>query len=303
MTHEISITRLIDAPRERVFDAWSDPAALNQWWGPQGFTNTTESADIRPGGVWQFVMHSPDGTDYPNRITFEEIVRPSRITYFHGEDEGKPRDFHTTVTFDDEGGRTRLTLRSVFASAELRQEALGFGAIEGGHSTIDSLTEFVTEGGPLVMTRILNAPAAAVWRAWTDPEMVMRWWGPEHFTAPVAKIDFRVGGKFLFAMRDPDGNEYWSTGTYREIVPMERIVYTDSFSDADGAIIPPQNYGFSPDFPIETVMTLTFEALAPDKTRLTLVGTGAPHDEMFEMARLGWTTSLDKLAKTLASDE
>ncbi len=303
MTNDLTITRLIDAPRERVFDAWTNPDALNQWWGPQGFTTTTERIDVRPGGVWQFIMHSPDGTDSPNRITFEEIVRPERITYFHGEDEGKPRDFHTTVSFEDLGRQTRLTLTSVFATAELRRQALEeYGALEGGHSTIDNLSEFVLDGQPMVITRLFNAPLPRVWRALTDPEQIMKWWGPEHFTSPEARVDFRVGGKYVFAMRDPDGNDYWSTGTYREIEPMTRIVYTDSFADAEGNVVSATDYGLSADFPAELVVTIMLEDLG-GRTRLTSTTEGMPRDAMFEMARSGWTTSLDKLAVVVTSFE
>ncbi|MCA9867936.1 MAG: SRPBCC domain-containing protein [Anaerolineales bacterium] len=300
MTQEITISRIIDASRERVFDAWTNPTALAQWWGPQGFTTTTQSADMRPGGVWQFVMHSPDGVDYPNRITFEEIARPERITYLHGEDEGKPRDFHTTVTFDDLGGRTRLTMHMVFATEALYQEALGFGAVEGGHSTLDSLTEFVAEGRPLVITRLLDAPVDRVWRALTEPEQVKRWWGPEHFTSPAAEIDLRVGGKYLFAMRDPEGKDYWTTGTYREIVPRKRLVYTDSFADAEGNVISPVDYGMSEDFPLAATVVIELEE-QDGRTRLTTTHSGMPRDEMFEYARSGWSTSLDKLAATLTN--
>lgn len=302
MTNDITITRLIDAPRERVFAAWTDPAALDQWWGPQGFTTTTERIDIRPGGVWQFIMHGPDGTDYPNLITYDEIARPERITYSHGETEGRPDDFHTTVTFDDDGGRTRLTMRLEFKTAAMREEALGYGAIEGGHSTIDHLSEFVIDGRPMVITRLFNAPLERVWRALTDPDQIMKWWGPEHFTSPAARVDLRVGGKYLFAMRDPDGNDYWSTGTYREIEPMTRLVYTDSFSDAAGNVVPPTDYGMSADFPPELIVAITLEDLG-ERTRFTSLTTGMPRDGIFEMARAGWTTSLDKLAGVVTSDE
>jgi uncharacterized protein YndB with AHSA1/START domain len=303
MTNDITISRIIDAPRERVFDAWTNPATLDQWWGPQGFTTTTERIDMRPGGAWQFVMRGPDGTEYPNYIIFDEIVRPERITYSHGETEGRPDDFHTTVTFEDDGGRTRLTLRSVFKTAAMRQEAEGYGAEQGGHSTLDSLSEFVADDPrPMIITRIFDAPVEKVWRAWTDPEMVTQWWGPEHFTAPVARVDFRLGGKYLFAMRDPDGNDYWSTGRYVEIVPLERIVYTDSFADADGNIIPPTQYGMSPAFPEELVMTLSFEDLG-GRTRMTMTSSGMPRDDDFEMARSGMSTMMDKLAKVVASFE
>lgn len=304
MTNEITISRIIDAPRDRVFAAWTDPDSLNEWWGPQGFSNTTESIDLRPGGVWRFVMHSPDGTDYPNRITFQEIVAPERITYLHGEDEGRPRDFHTTVTFDDLGDQTRLTMRMVFASADLLRQAEGFGALQGGHSTIDKLSEFVAAAGgntDLVISRIFNAPVAAVWRAMTEPEGVKRWWGPEHFTSPVAEIDFREGGRFLFAMRDPEGNDYWSTGEYKEIVPHQRIVYTDSFADAEGNVVSPAVMGMGEAYPEAVLVTWEFEDLG-GQTRLTITTADIPRNEMFEMARSGWGTSLDKLAQALENN-
>jgi uncharacterized protein YndB with AHSA1/START domain len=301
MPNEISITRVIDAPREQVFRAWTEPESLVRWWGPQGFTTATQSIDVRPGGVWQFTMRGPDGADYPNYMTFEEILRPERITYFHGDDAGRPRDMHTTVTFDDLGGRTRLTMVVRFASAAQYQEALGYGAPQSGHSTIDKLAEFVAVAGgkpALVITRLFNAPLERVWRAWTDPEQIKRWWGPEHFTAPVIQTDFREGGKYLYAMRDPEGNDYWSTGEFLEIAPLERIVYTDSFADAEGNIVPAAAFGMGDDYPDVTTATVTFEDVGDGRTRLTLVGL-APAGEMLEMAREGWRTSLDKLAKAI----
>src|SRR5579864_4399985 len=103
------------APRELVFSVWTDPKHLAQWWGPDGFSTTTSSFDFRPGGVWRFVMHGPDGRDYQNRITFDEIVRPERLTYHHGGGEDvEPVQFRTTVTFEDLGAKTRVTLIAVF---------------------------------------------------------------------------------------------------------------------------------------------------------------------------------------------
>ena len=105
---EIVITRLIDAPRELVFDAWTDPEQVVQWWGPRGFTTTTHKMEVKPGGVWRFVMHGPDGRDYQNKITYLEIVPPERLVYRHGGDEDlEPVSFQTTVTFAAEGGKTR----------------------------------------------------------------------------------------------------------------------------------------------------------------------------------------------------
>ncbi len=110
---EIVTTRLFDAPRQLVFEAWTDPKHVAQWWGPRGFTNTIHEMDVRPGGVWRLTMHGPDGVDYPNRIVFTEVVKPERLVYDHGSREGDPGEFHVTVTFAEESGKTRLTMRAL----------------------------------------------------------------------------------------------------------------------------------------------------------------------------------------------
>jgi uncharacterized protein YndB with AHSA1/START domain len=105
---EIVISRIVDARRERVWQAWTDQKHVAQWWGPRGFTTTTYKMDVRPGGVWRFVMHVPDGRDYQNKITYLEIVRPERLVYAHGgDDDLEPVSFRTTATFVDLGGRPR----------------------------------------------------------------------------------------------------------------------------------------------------------------------------------------------------
>ena len=150
----------------------------------------------------------------------------------------------------------------------------------------------------LEIVRVFDAPRERVWKAWTDPEQVKSWWGPRSFTAPFAKIDLRVGGKYLYCMRSPDGKDYWSTGVYREIVPLQRIVATDSFADEKGNVVPATHYGMSPDLPPEFVVTVTFEEYQR-KTRLTLKHTGFPSGRDSEMASQGWNESFDKLAETL----
>jgi len=138
---EIVITRLIDAPRELVWNAWTDPVQVAGWWGPNGFTNTIHAMDVRPGGVWLFDMHGPDGTDYPNRIVFIEVVKPERLVYQHGSGEANdPAAFDVTVTFEAQGGKTRLTMRSLFATAAARDFVVKeFKAIEGGNQMVDRL--------------------------------------------------------------------------------------------------------------------------------------------------------------------
>lgn len=144
---EITATRIFDAPRELVFQMWTDPQHIGQWWGPRGFTTTTYNMDVRPGGVWRFVMHGPDGTDYQNKITYVEIVKPERLVYEHGGDkECEPVNFKVTVTFEEQGGKTRLTMRMLFPSAAARDFTVEkYGAVEGLTQTLGRLEEYLAK--------------------------------------------------------------------------------------------------------------------------------------------------------------
>lgn len=150
----------------------------------------------------------------------------------------------------------------------------------------------------LVITRIFDAPCELVWKAWTEPESMKRWWGPKNFTAPVIKIDLRIGGKYLYCMRSQEGQDFWSTGMYREIVELERIVCTDSFADEKGNKVSPSHYGMSGDLPEEFLVMVTFEE-HEGKTKMTLKHVGMPAGEMSDMAKAGWNESFDKLAESL----
>jgi uncharacterized protein YndB with AHSA1/START domain len=152
-------------------------------------------------------------------------------------------------------------------------------------------------GQELVITRVLDAPREVVWKAWTEPERFMLWWGPEGFTSPACKIDLRVGGKYLACMRSPDGQDYWSTGVFREIIPMVKIVYTDNFSDAKGNVVPASHYGMQGDWPSELLVTVTFEEDG-GKTKMTLRHDGIPA-EIISDCEAGWSGSFDKLAGIL----
>ena len=165
-------------------------------------------------------------------------------------------------------------------------------------TTTNSSTGTLT--GEIVLERIFNAPRELVFKAWSDPEQVTKWWGPAHFTAPVIKMDFRVGGKYHFCMHSPDGQDFWSTGVYKEIVAPERIVCTDSFADPEGNIVSGAYYGMDADaMPLELLVTLTFEQLPDGKTKMTLRHEGVAPGEMAEMTKAGWSTSFDKLDASL----
>lgn len=143
---KIVISRVINAPRELVFRAFTEVRHLSQWWGPEGFTTTTRAFEFRPGGVWEFVMHGPDGTDYPEWITWTEIVPPEQIAMLHGEHRDDPDAFESVLTFASEGETTQIEMRTLFPTRQLRDEAIErHGAIEGGTQTLGSLAAYVTE--------------------------------------------------------------------------------------------------------------------------------------------------------------
>lgn len=149
---------------------------------------------------------------------------------------------------------------------------------------------------PIEITRIFHAPIDLVWKAWSSPDMIKQWWGPEGFSCPEAKIDFRAGGKYNFAMLGPDHKTNWSGGEIKEIVPYEKIVYTDRFTDQDGKPVDPSVYGMPGDWPKENFVTVTFEEFGDNETRMTLLHEGIPkqlHDDCVQ----GWESSLDKFQK------
>jgi uncharacterized protein YndB with AHSA1/START domain len=143
---EIIIARVIDAPRELVFEAFTEVRHLQQWWGPKGFTTTTRSFEFRVGGVWDFVMHGPDGTDYQEWISWTEIAPPERIALSHGESRGDPNAFESVLTFEHDGAATRIEMRTVFPTKEAHDDAVEkYNAIEGGQQTLSNLAAYVTE--------------------------------------------------------------------------------------------------------------------------------------------------------------
>lgn len=250
---EIVQERIIDAPRALVYKAWTDPAHLPNWFGPQGFRCTTRAIDVRPGGAWTFTMHGPDGKDWPNHMQFLAMEAPARIVYDHGEEPGGTPHFQVVVTFEDLGVRTRLIQRSTFPTAEACEAVKDFGAVELGQQTLNKLAERVAGMG-LRLTRTFDAPRERVFAAWTDPAQFMKWWMPKGFDLEVKQADIRPGGEFHYCQRNAQ-MAMWGRIDYLELVAPERLVFTNGFSDADGNLV---RAPFSPDFPLQIYNVLTF---------------------------------------------
>lgn len=160
----------------------------------------------------------------------------------------------------------------------------------------------------VVIERVLNAPRQLVFKAWTDEETIKKWWGPEGFSAPSIKIDLKVGGKYIFAMHGPEGSEWdkdmYSAGIFKEIIPNEKLVVTDYFSDSEGNIIEPSEEGQDNNFPKELTVTVLFEEVGENKTKLTIQYPKPDTEEQFQAMlksgmKEGWSSSLNKLEAAL----
>jgi len=299
---EIVITRVFDAPRAMVFNVWTDPKHLVRWWGPNGFKTTVHSMDLKPGGKWHMTLHGPDGRDYENDINVLEVEKPQRLVYQHQPTAKDKVDHITTVTFDEKDGKTLVTLHQLHSTAEQRDFVVkNYNAIEGGKQHLAHLAEYlamdakggeVFEDKTLVLTRVFDAPRALLFKAWTECDHLLKWWGPKGFTNHSCKVDLRVGGGFSIVMRGPDGTDYPGAGAFQEVTPPERIVFTNGAQDKDGGAILDgwTTAAFTEQPDGKTLLTLTTRAIA----RVPL---GKQYIAGMEA---GWSQSLEKLVDTLA---
>jgi len=174
-SNEIKITRVYDAPVNLVWDAWTDSKQVAKWWGPRGFTLTTHSKDLRPGGYWLYTMHGPDGVDYPSKTTYFEVEKYSRLVYDHGASESTPPMFRVTVNFTElKGNKTKMDMTMALPSVEAAEETRKFIKKASGDSTWDRLAEYLdieTSGKErFVINRSFDAPLTTMYKMWTDPE-------------------------------------------------------------------------------------------------------------------------------------
>lgn len=298
--------RIFDAPRELLFQVWSDPKHLQQWWGPKHWTLPVCKLDFRPGGTWHYGMLGPDGMESWGLATYHEIVAPERIVYTDAfsdaqgnVQEGMPL-MVITVEFIDLGGKTKLRETTAFASVADLEQAVAMGMSEGATQMWDRLGEYVEQRSTLTlpsdreirMARIFHAPRELVFKATTDPKMVSQWWGQSDYTTIVDAMDLRVGGKWRFVQRDPQGNEHAFRGEYREITPPSRVVQTFEYEGLPGSIL---------------VETLTLEDLGGGKTLVTTTSTFDSKEDRDGMLASGMeggaNESWDRLAALLEKQQ
>jgi len=248
---ELVMTRVFDAPRERVFDILTKPEHLQKWWGPKGVSHPIVELDGRVGGQFFLVQRGGDGAMHYEVGVVREITPPSRFVFaFHFADEKRRRvplswagvpdgwegEIVHEVTLAAEGTRTRVTIRLTGFPSSKWGEMAKYGLAESfdrlEYAVVDDMKVAKSGARELVITRTFNAPRALVYEALTKAEHVQRWWGPRQYGPVTAVSDFRAGGRYRFAQGSPQGEVAFS-GEIRESSP-ERIVYTEEFEAMPG---------------------------------------------------------------------
>jgi len=307
-SHVLSLTRVYDAPLQAVWDAWTIPEEVAQWWGPRGFTITTHSRDFRAGGHWHYTMHGPDGTDYENTTQYLEVVPQQRMVYDHGGHKDRPPLFRVTALFTERNGRTQLDMSMAFATPEIAEETRGFIKKAGGEGTWDRLAEHlgkrVAGKEQFFIARSFDAPIETVYDMWADPEHLAQWMPPTGATMRFLREEAKVGGTSFYAMTFANGPTMHGRVKYLMLDRPSRIVYTQQFCDESERVI---RAPFFKDWPETMLTTIELAAEAADRTRVTVrwEPQGATEADIAEFVRQrgsmtgGWTGSFDKLEALL----
>jgi len=303
--NEIRIIRVYDAPVQAVWDAWTDPEQVAQWWGPRGFTLTTHSKDLRPGGNWTYTMHGPDGVDYPNKTHYFEVGKCSKLVYDHGASDDRPPLFRVTVHFSETDGKTTMDMTMALPTPEAAEEIRKFIKQAGGNATWDRLAEYLEQQSSgkhkFVINQAFDAALELMFEMWTDPKHFSQWLAPMGFEMRFIRADIKPGGSTFYFMTGEGAAKMYGRAEYLQIEKPDRIVYTQQFCDEQEHI---RRHPMSPTWPETMLTTVELSAEGPDRSRVTV--TWEPYGpttreelETFIKARggmtQGWTGSFDKL--------
>ncbi len=306
----IITTRLIAASRELVWKVLTSPEHLKHFWGPDGFTNSYTSFDLRVGKEARFTMHGPDGKDWPNRFVFRTIDPPRLLRYDHdngGEGEFDHR-FVGELELTEEGGKTRVELRMAETTIAAR-DAIGGFATEGGKQNLDRLAVYVApmadEKNLFVIERVFPVAQERLFRACTDVKEKAQWFAPPGMSVIKAEQDLKPGGTYHYGLASGQGSEMWGLVTFKEINPHSKLVYRQSFSDPKGGL---SRHPMAPNWPLEMLTVMDFIAEGEKQTRLKIswiyAGVDDAEAETFRAAHDGmcggWTGTLDALQAYLA---
>jgi uncharacterized protein YndB with AHSA1/START domain len=303
-SNEIRIIRVYDAPVEAVWDAWTDVEQVKHWWGPRGFTLTTHSKDLRPGGHWSYTMHGPDGTDYPNKTIYYEVEKHRKLLYDHGGHDDRPPLFRVTVLFSEDKGRTTLDMTMALATPEAAEQTRQFVKKVGGNTTWDRLAEYLeketTGKEKFILARTFDTPIETMFEMWTDPKHLAKWLAPGGAAMEFLHADIRAGGSSFYCMSAPNMKMY-GRADYLKIEKPGTIIYTQQFCDEHEKLA---RHPMAPTWPATMLTTIELAAEGPEQTRVTV--TWEPHGavtaeelETFIKMRsgmtMGWTGSFDQL--------
>ncbi len=309
----IITTRLIAASRELVWKALTSPEHLQHFWGPDGFTNTYKSFDLRVGGEARFTMHGPDGTNYPNRFVFLTVDAPRLLRFQHdnGGEGDLDHKFIGEIELTAQSGKTQIELRMIENSMEARDAVARF-AVDGAQQNVDRLAAYVAplaqEKNLFAIERSYPVSQQRLFRACTNVEEMKQWFAPPGMAVIKADQDLRPGGTYHYGLASGQGNEMWGMVTYKEITPYSRLVYAQSFSDPQGGLT---RHPMAPNWPLEMLTMMDFIAEGEQQTRLRVswiyAGVDDAEGETFRAAHSGmtggWTGTLDNLQAYLARGE
>jgi uncharacterized protein YndB with AHSA1/START domain len=308
--NEIAITRLYDAPVQKVWDAWVVPEQVAAWWGPRGFTLTTHKKEVRVGGAWAYTMHGPDGTNYENKTVFLEVETGARLLYDHGGNDDRPPMFRVDVRFSPVGTKTQMDMRMILPTAEAAAEARKYVQQAGGNATWDRLAEYLDAAlhhkQRFVINRTFAVPTPRMFAMWADPAHLAEWASPAGFKMHFIRAEVHVGGRSFSRLSGPDGAAMYSSAHYLELAEPTRVVYTQQFRTETEAIA---RHPMAPTWPESMLTVVEFTPESEGETRVTLTwepdGSNTPEEiATFCGARTGmtqgWTGSFDKLESYLA---
>lgn len=310
-SNEIRITRVYDAPVQAVWDAWTDPEQVAQWWGPRGFTLTTHSKDLKPGGGWNYTMHGPDGVDYPNKTRYLEVEEHSKLVYDHGSNDDRPPLFRVTVLFSEIDGKTRMDMSMALPTPEAAEETRKFIKKAGGNSTWDRLAEYLEKESSgkeqFVISRSFDAPRELMFEMWTNPDHFSQWLPPTGFEMQFIRSDIKPGGSTFYVMTNNADVKMYGRAEYLKIRKPDCIVYTQQFCDENEKI---SRHPMAPVWPETMLSTVELAEEGPDRTRVTVrwepYGPTTPEElDVFVKSKgsmtQGWTGSFDKLEAHLSN--
>jgi uncharacterized protein YndB with AHSA1/START domain len=303
-SNELKIRRVYDAPVKMVWDAWTDPQQVAKWWGPRGFTLTTHSKDLRPGGHWNYTMHGPDGVDYPNRTIYHVVEKESKLVYDHGSTDDRPPLFRVTAVFSEAEGKTTLEMTMSLATPEAAEETRKFIKKAGGESTWDRLAEYLEKESSgtekFVINRTFDAPVDVMYDMWTNPKHLSKWLPPTGFDMQFIRADIKSGGSGFYVMKGPNLTMY-GRAEYLKIEKPHTIVYKQQFCDENEKI---SRHPMAPTWPETMLTTVKIAEEESGRTRVTVtwevIGNATQEEmETFIKSRggmtQGWTGSFDKL--------